>query len=66
MKFRLAFGVAALTLSLSAPAFAADLKYPPGEGPFHWENFEALKKIDLKGETLTIFGPWRGDDEAHI
>ena len=47
MKFRLAFGVAALTLSLSAPAFAADLKYPPGEGPFHWENFEALKKIDL-------------------
>ena len=66
MKFRLAFGVAALTLSLSAPAFAADLKYPLGEGPFHWENFEALKKIDLKGETLTIFGPWRGDDEAHI
>ena len=25
-----------------------------------------LKKFDLKGETLTIFGPWRGDDEAHI
>ena len=25
-----------------------------------------LKKVDLKGETLSIFGPWRGDDEAHI
>jgi alpha-glucoside transport system substrate-binding protein len=53
-------------MAVASPALAADLKYPPGEGPFHWENFEALKGVDLKGETLTIFGPWRGDDEAHV
>jgi alpha-glucoside transport system substrate-binding protein len=66
MKYRLALGTAALALALSTASFAADLKYPPGEGPFNWSNFEDLKKVDLKGETLTIFGPWRGDDEAHI
>jgi alpha-glucoside transport system substrate-binding protein len=65
MKFRLALGVAALALALSTPALA-ELKYKPGEGPFNWANFDELKKVDLKGETLTIFGPWRGDDEAHI
>jgi alpha-glucoside transport system substrate-binding protein len=53
-------------MAVASPALAVDLKYPPGEGPFHWENFEALKGVDLKGETLTIFGPWRGDDEAHV
>ena len=66
MTFRLALGAAALALALATPGFAADLKYPPGEGPFHWGDFDALKTVDLKGETLTIFGPWRGDDEAHI
>lgn len=47
-------------------ALAADLKYKPGEGPFTWANLDDLKKVDLKGETLTIFGPWRGDDETHV
>ena len=57
---------AMFAMAVASPALAADLKYPPGEGPFHWENFEALRGVDLKGETLTIFGPWRGDDEAHV
>jgi alpha-glucoside transport system substrate-binding protein len=66
MKFRLALGVAALALALTTPAMA-ELKYKPGEDArFNWGNFEDLKKFDLKGETLSIFGPWRGDDEAHI
>ena len=66
MKFRLALGVAALALALTTPALA-ELKYKPGEDArFNWANFEELKKVDLKGETLSIFGPWRGDDEAHI
>lgn len=66
MKLRLSLGAAALALLIATPALSADLKYKPGEGPFHWDNLDALKKVDLKGETLTIFGPWRGDDEAHI
>ena len=66
MKFRLALGVATLALALTTPAMA-ELKYKPGEDArFNWANFEELKKVDLKGESLSIFGPWRGDDEAHI
>lgn len=64
MKKTLLMGVALATLALSAPA-SADLLFKPGEDKkFHWENFDELKKVDLKGETLTIFGPWRGEDEA--
>jgi alpha-glucoside transport system substrate-binding protein len=67
MKFRLAFGIAALALAFTAPAFAADLKFPPGQDArFNWANYDELKKVDLKGETLTIFGPWRGDDEKLV
>lgn len=43
-------------MALATPALSADLKYKPGEGPFNWQNFEDLKKNDLKGETLIISG----------
>jgi alpha-glucoside transport system substrate-binding protein len=66
MKLRLAVSAALFALALAAPALSADLKYKPGEGPMTWANFDELKKVDLKGETLTIFGPWRGDDETHV
>ncbi len=66
MKFHLTLGVAALALTLASPAFA-ELKFEPGkDARFHWADLDALKKIDLKGETLTIFGPWRGDDETLV
>jgi alpha-glucoside transport system substrate-binding protein len=66
MKLRFAVSAALFALTLAAPALAADLKYKPGEGPMTWANFDELKKTDLKGETLTIFGPWRGDDEIKV
>jgi len=66
MKLRLTVSAALFAMAAATSSFAADLKYKPGEGPFHWDNYDALKQVDLKGETLTIFGPWRGDDEAHI
>jgi alpha-glucoside transport system substrate-binding protein len=66
MRLHHLVSAAMIAMAVASPALSADLKYPPGEGPFHWENFEALKGVDLKGETLTIFGPWRGDDEAHV
>ena len=34
--------------------------------PLQLGEFEEFKKVDLKGETLTIFGPWRGEDEALV
>lgn len=64
MKKMLLLGVAFATFALNAPAYA-ELKFKPGEDKrFNWGNYEDLKKVDLKGETLTIFGPWRGEDEA--
>src|SRR5690606_37336521 len=66
MRKMLLAGVAFAALALSAPA-QADLKFKPGEDSrFHWENYEELKNVDLKGETLSIFGPWRGEDEALV
>ncbi|TWA19966.1 maltose-binding protein /trehalose-binding protein /sucrose-binding protein [Sinorhizobium medicae] len=65
MKRSFLIGVAALAL-LAGAAGAADLKFKPGEdSKFNWASLEEFKKgHDLKGQTLTIFGPWRGEDEA--
>ncbi|TJW31127.1 MAG: extracellular solute-binding protein, partial [Mesorhizobium sp.] len=66
MKKMLLLGAAFAALALSLPA-QAELKFKPGEDPrFNWANYEDLKKVDLKGETLTIFGPWRGEDEGLV
>ena len=66
MKIRLALGIAALALAFTTPAMA-ELKFKPGEDArFNWADYDQLKKVDLKGETLTIFGPWRGDDEKLV
>ncbi|UDL86832.1 ABC transporter substrate-binding protein [Mesorhizobium sp. PAMC28654] len=66
MKKMLLLGVAVAAFALSAPA-QAELKFKPGEDPrFHWSNYDDLKKVDLKGETLSIFGPWRGEDETLV
>ncbi len=58
---------AASIMLLSGSAFAADLKFAPGQDTkFNWKSYEDFKTAhaDLKGQTLTIFGPWRGEDEA--
>ncbi|QCM09145.1 carbohydrate ABC transporter substrate-binding protein [Agrobacterium tumefaciens] len=57
---------AAIALLFGA-ASAADLKFAPGgDAKFNWKSYEDFKTAhaDLKGQTLTIFGPWRGEDEA--
>ena len=66
MKKMLLLGAAFAALTLGLPAHA-ELKFKPGEdSKFHWADYDDLKKVDLKGETLTIFGPWRGEDEALV
>jgi len=66
MKKRLLLGAAFLLAAFNAPA-SAELKFQPGADPrFDWANYDELKKVDLKGETLSIFGPWRGEDEALV
>jgi alpha-glucoside transport system substrate-binding protein len=59
------FTAALLTLPLLALPAKADLKFKPGEDTrLNWKDFERLKTVDLKGETLAIFGPWRAEDEV--
>ena len=58
----------AIALSVSATsAFAADLKFEPGKDQrFNWQSYEQLKGVDLKGQTITIFGPWLTGDKDLI
>ncbi|HLP70765.1 MAG TPA: ABC transporter substrate-binding protein [Rhizobium sp.] len=65
MKKAFMLGVAALALT-AASAAAADLKFKLGEdSKFNWASLEEFKKgHELKGETLTVFGPWRGEDQT--
>ncbi|RYC10271.1 ABC transporter substrate-binding protein [Ciceribacter ferrooxidans] len=65
MKKAFTLGVAVLALT-AVSAGAAELKFKPGEdSKFNWASLEEFKKgHDLKGETLTIFGPWRGEDQT--
>ncbi|MGA0542720.1 ABC transporter substrate-binding protein [Neotabrizicola sp. VNH66] len=55
-------GMLALTAGL---AQAQDLKFPVGEGAFNWDSYKAFDEAhNLEGQTLTIFGPWRGEDQV--
>ncbi|WP_191601475.1 ABC transporter substrate-binding protein [Marinomonas algicola] len=63
----------AMALTLSASAFsvssaqAEDLLFTPGEDSrFSWSSYEALKSMDLKGEKISVFGPWLGSEKEHF
>lgn len=65
MLKRILAGVAAVTL-LAGFAHAADLKFKPDQDSrFHWKSYHdfADRYGKLKGQKLTIFGPWRGQDQ---
>lgn len=61
---------AAIVLALSAGAAVAkeSLIFAPGEDArFNWASYEEFKtKHDLTGQELSIFGPWRGEDQALV
>lgn len=66
MKTSLLAGAIAVAISATS-AFAAELKYAPGEDVrFNWQSYEALKNMDLKGETVTVFGPWLTEDKELV
>jgi alpha-glucoside transport system substrate-binding protein len=57
----------AVAAMVAGTASAADLKFPPGQdAKFNWKSYDDFKAghADLKGQELTIFGPWRGEDET--
>ena len=64
MKAKYLASAAALAL-LAGAASAQDFKFPIGEGAFNWDSFKAFDEAhNLDGQTLTIFGPWRGEDQV--
>jgi alpha-glucoside transport system substrate-binding protein len=66
MRKSLAASAAALAL-LSGAAGAQDLVFPVGEGAFNWDSYTAFDEANnLDGQTLTIFGPWRGEDQVLV
>ncbi len=66
MRASLWLGAAAIAVAAGA-ASAQDLKFPPGEGGFNWASYEEFEAAhDLSGQTLNLFGPWRGDDQELV
>ncbi len=64
MRKSLLAGVAGLALAAGSGS-AQDLKFTPGEGGYNWDSYNAFAEAnDLSGQTLNLFGPWRGDDQA--
>ena len=59
---------AALVALMAGGAAAQDLKFPPGEDSrFDWQSYEDYASAtDLSGQTLTLFGPWRGEDQVLV
>jgi alpha-glucoside transport system substrate-binding protein len=66
MKTKLLVSAGALAL-VAGGAVAQDLKFPVGEGAFNWDSYAAFDAAtNLEGQTLTIFGPWRGEDQVLV
>jgi Bacterial extracellular solute-binding protein len=56
-------GASALAIMTGA-ASAADLVFKPGEGKFNWQSYNDYDaKYNLDGQTIKLFGPWRGEDQ---
>ncbi|MCB1493521.1 MAG: carbohydrate ABC transporter substrate-binding protein, partial [Rhodobiaceae bacterium] len=64
--------IAALTASVfafsaSGALAAGDLVFPPGEGDFNWDSYNAFADAtDLSGQQITVFGPWLGPDQQVV
>ncbi|MBM7067809.1 ABC transporter substrate-binding protein [Actibacterium sp. 188UL27-1] len=66
MKQFLWAGAAGLALVAGTASADGHLPFTPGEGDFSWDSFEALKSMDLTGETITVFGTWLGTEETRF
>ncbi|WP_298432000.1 ABC transporter substrate-binding protein [uncultured Jannaschia sp.] len=63
-KFLTGTAIALLTTG-AAMADGHTAAFAPGEGPFDWDGYNAFAEAnDLSGETVTVTGPWTGDEKA--
>ncbi|TGG91346.1 carbohydrate ABC transporter substrate-binding protein [Natronospirillum operosum] len=56
--------VAIASAALASGAMAQNLHFPVGEGPFSWEWMDEFSTMDLSGQTVTVAGPWLGDEQT--
>ncbi len=68
MKNTILKSTIAIAILASSSAFSADLKYQPGkDSTFNWSSYDKFKQeVNLKGQVLTINGPWLGADKDLI
>lgn len=66
MRKQLFAGAAAIALAAGS-AHAQDLMVTPGEGPFNWDSYNAFAADhDYSGQTMSMTGPWTGDDDRLV
>ena len=64
---RLMTGTAMAVLFAGAASAQDLMPFETGEGPFDWDGLAAFAEAtDLSGETVTITGPWTGDEKAKV
>ena len=65
---KLLLGTAVLSLSTTAVLAEAHLKFAPGEDArFNWQSYQDFDaKYNLDGQEITMFGPWRGEDQVLV
>lgn len=66
MKKILLGSVAALAISATGAFAAGHTNITIGEGPFNWDSLSDVQAMDLSGETITIFGPWTGNEKDNF
>ncbi|MEM7547507.1 MAG: ABC transporter substrate-binding protein [Pseudomonadota bacterium] len=63
----LSFAIAGAGALAAGSAFAESHALTVGEGDFTWKSFEAFAEAtDLSGQTLTITGPWTGNEKEQV
>jgi len=66
MKHTLIAGLTCSALLAGGAHAGGHLPYAPGTGGFSWDSYEALKSMDLSGETITVFGTWLGVEKERF
>jgi alpha-glucoside transport system substrate-binding protein len=67
MKRRYVSAIVVALVVASGPTLAQELKFPIGEDSrFNWQSYEDFKAAhgDLAGQTVSVFSPWLGEEDA--
>ncbi|SNR27691.1 ABC transporter substrate-binding protein [Puniceibacterium sediminis] len=67
MKYAVYASVAVLAVTAQGAFAEAHLSFTPGEGDFNWDSYNAFAELyDLSGQTVTITGPWTGNEKEKV